>query len=145
MNSSSVPALALQPRSASRASWRRRIWRGEATTSVPSSHATSARHIAVPSCQGTGRSVVEVGHEHHVAVAALPGGHRVAVDGRHVDVDGEQVVAALGAVLDDLGEEVRRREALALQAPLHVGHGQHHRVDRAPLDYLPQLLQRHRA
>ena len=61
MNSSSVPALALQPRSARRASWRRRIWRGEATTSLPSSQATSARQIAVPSCQGTGRSVSRSG------------------------------------------------------------------------------------
>ncbi len=61
MNSSSVPALALQPRSASRASWRRRICRGDATTSVPSSHATSARQMAVPSCQGTVRSVAMSG------------------------------------------------------------------------------------
>ena len=37
---------------------------------------------------------------HEVAVAALPARHRVAVDGVHVDVDGEQVVAALGAVAD---------------------------------------------
>ena len=44
---------------------------------------------------------VEVGLEHEVAVAALPARHRVAVDGVHVDVDGEQVVAALGAVADD--------------------------------------------
>ena len=61
MNSSSVPAFALQPRSASRASWRRRIWRGEATTSLPSSHATSDRQITVPSCHGTGRSVSRSG------------------------------------------------------------------------------------
>ncbi len=106
MNSSSVPALALQPRSARRASWRRRIWRGEATTSAPSSHATSARHITVPSCQGTGRSVPRSGHQQHVAVAALPRGHRIALDRAHVHVDGEQVVAALGAVLGHLVQEV---------------------------------------
>ena len=46
MNSSSVPALALSPRSARRASWRRRIWRGEATTS----------RAVVP---------LQVGHQHH--------------------------------------------------------------------------------
>ncbi len=57
MNSSSVPAVALQPRSASRPSWRRRIWRGEASTSEPSSQARSAISITVPSCHGTGRSV----------------------------------------------------------------------------------------
>ena len=57
MNSSSVPAVALQPRSASRASWRRRIWRGEATTSDPSSQPRSAITSTVPSCHGTGRRV----------------------------------------------------------------------------------------
>ena len=57
MNSSSVPAVALQPRSASRASWRRRIWRGDATTSEPSSQARSAITSTVPSCHGIGRSV----------------------------------------------------------------------------------------
>ena len=52
---------------------------------------------------------VEVGLEHEVAVAALPARHRVAVDGVHVDVDGEQVVAALGAVADHRLQEPRRR------------------------------------
>ena len=61
MNSSSVPAYAFQPRSASRSSWRRRIWRGEATTGPPSSQSMSARHIAVPSCQGTWRNVAKSG------------------------------------------------------------------------------------
>src|ERR1019366_79367 len=53
-----VPGL---PGSPSRASWRLRIWRGEATTSEPSSQATSARHITVPSCHGTGRSMSRSG------------------------------------------------------------------------------------
>ena len=61
MNSSSVAALALKPRSARRASWRRRICRGEATTSRPSSHCRSAITIAVPGSQGTGRSVSRSG------------------------------------------------------------------------------------
>ena len=61
MNSSSVAASAVQPRSASRASWRRRIWRGEATTSEPSCQAMSAMHIAVASCHGTIRSVSRSG------------------------------------------------------------------------------------
>ena len=49
---------------------------------------------------------VQVGLEHEVAVAARPRRHVVALDGVHVDVDGEQVVAALGAVLGDLLDEV---------------------------------------
>ena len=61
MNSSSVPALAVSPRSASRASWRRRIWRGEATTSLPSSHWRSAITSTVAGCQGIGRSVSKSG------------------------------------------------------------------------------------
>ena len=63
----------------------------------------------------------QVGAQGEVAVAALPGRHRVAVDGVHVDVDGEQVVAAFGAVRSDVVEEVLRVEPLALQPPLHVG------------------------
>ena len=61
MNSSSVPALAVHPCSVRRASCRRRICRGEATTSEPSSQARSHRHMAVPSCHGTGRSVLMSG------------------------------------------------------------------------------------
>ncbi len=61
MNSSSVAASAFQPRSASRSSWPRRIWRGEATTGESSCHTRSAMHIAVPSCHGTGRSVERSG------------------------------------------------------------------------------------
>ena len=101
MNSSSVPALAISPRSASRASWRRRICRGEATTSVPSSHCEvghARMHRALVPRDRPQR--VEVGLHLEVAVAALPRRHLVAVDGLHVDVDGEQVVAALGAVLE---------------------------------------------
>ena len=39
----------------------RRIWRGEAATSAPSSQARSAITSAVPSCQGTSRSVSRSG------------------------------------------------------------------------------------
>jgi hypothetical protein len=61
MNSSSVPAKACHPRSVRRPSWRRRIWRGDATTSLPSSHTTSAMSIAVPAFHGTTRSVSRSG------------------------------------------------------------------------------------
>ena len=108
MNSSSVPALAVQPRSARRSSWRRRTWRGEATTSLPSCplHVGQAQRRALLPRHRPQR--VEVGRHHEVAVAALPRGHRVAVDGVHLDVDREQVVAALGAVVDHLVEEEAR-------------------------------------
>ena len=54
---------------------------------------------------------LEVGDHLEVAVAGVPGGHRVAADRLHLDVDGEQVVAALGPVLQHVAEEVRWRSA----------------------------------
>src|SRR5579864_3328046 len=36
-------------------------WRGEASTSRPSPHSRSARHMAVPSCQGTAHRVLRSG------------------------------------------------------------------------------------
>ena len=72
--------------------------------------------------------------ELHVAVPALPRRDRVAADGVHVHVDGEQIVAALGPVLDHVVDEVATVQALALQPPLHVGERHHHGVDLAGLD-----------
>ena len=43
-----------------------------------------------------------VGRHHHVAVARLPTRHSVSVDGVHLHIDREQVVAAFGAVGRDL-------------------------------------------
>ena len=61
---------------------------------------------------------VEVEGELHVAVAALPGADRVAVDGVHVHVDREQVVAALGAVLQHgVQEELGMHRACPGGAP----------------------------
>ena len=74
---------------------------------------------------------VQVEDELHVAVAALPRADGVAVDGVHVDVDGEQVVAPLGAVLEHRVEEELRMDPLALQPSLHVREGDHDGVDVA--------------
>ena len=87
---------------------------------------------------------VEVGAHHEVAIAALPRGHREALDRGHVDVDREQVVAALGAVLGHLVDEVMRDQPLAHQAALHVGDREQDGVDLPPLDQIPKLLERHR-
>ena len=85
---------------------------------------------------------VHVWRHHEVAVAALPARHRVAVHGVHVDVDREQVVAALGAVLRHLVQEVLHGEPLALEAALHVGDDKENCVDRAAVGGLAQLLER---
>jgi hypothetical protein len=116
MNSSSVPALALHPRSASRPSWRRRICRGDATTSEPSSQARPHGTIAVPWSHGTER---------------------------RVHVHGQQVVAALGPMLGDLLDEVPGGQSLALQAALRVAQGDQHRVDLAGFDPAAELLEPH--
>ncbi len=87
----------------------------------------------------------EVGRHHEVAVAARPRGHGIAVDRVHLHVDGQQVVAGLGAVGDDLVEKEARVHALALQPSLHVGQAQQHRVDAAVGDLRAELVERHRA
>ena len=78
---------------------------------------------------GRGRSRVparrsqrrDVRPDFEVAVAGRPRGHRVALDGVHLDVDGQQVVAGLGAVRDHVLDEVPADEPLALDPALHVG------------------------
>ena len=83
-------------------------------------HSRSARHSTVASCHGT--SAACRGRPHReVAVSLLPRGHLVAVDRGHLDVDGQQVVAALGPVIATLVEEMAGRQPLALQPALHVG------------------------
>ena len=83
---------------------------------------------------------VEVEGELHVAVALLPRRHRVPVDRVHVDVDAEQVVAALRAVIDHHVDEVLGVQPLALQPALHVGERDDHGVDRAVVDQRRQLV-----
>ena len=84
---------------------------------------------------------LEVEDELHVAVPLLPRGDGVAVDGVHVHVDAEQVVAALGlALAQHVVEEVAAVQALARQAPLHVGEGDHDGVDLVLLDGGAQRL-----
>jgi hypothetical protein len=83
---------------------------------------------------------VEVESELHVAVALLPRRHRVAVDRVHVDVDAQQVVAALRAVVDHHVDEVLGVQPLALQPALHVGERDDHGVDLAVPDQGRQVV-----
>ena len=142
MNSSSVPTRADSPCSASRSSWRFRTCRGSGLTGVPSSQIEVGDHERRAGQPRGEAQRVEVGHHHHVAVAAFPGRHRVAGDRVHLDVDGEQVVAALGAVLGKFLEEQPRRHALADETALHVGERDDHGVDLAGPDQVGQLLHR---
>ena len=116
MNSSSVPAIALPAalREALELAAQDLPRRGEHVRAVLPGQVGHQQHGAlVPGDRPQG---VEVGLHHEVAVAALPRRHLVAGDGVHVDVDGEQVVAALGPVRDHLVEEVRGGQPLALEA-----------------------------
>ena len=81
----------------------------------------SARHERGPLVPGQRAQRVEVGHHLEVAVAALPRGHRVAADGVHLDVDGEQVVAPSAPWSTTSSRKCSRGQALALQPALHVG------------------------
>jgi hypothetical protein len=85
----------------------------------------------VPGDRSQGR---HVGGKLEVAVAAGPRRHRVALHRVHVHVDREQVVAALGAVLGHLVEEVARGQSLALEAALHVRQGEQDGVDPARVE-----------
>jgi len=69
----------------------------------------------------------KVGLEHEVAIAFGPICGLVAGDGLHIDVVGEQVIAAM-RLLMRRGDEVGRMKALADQAALHVDAGAQHGV-----------------
>ena len=83
----------------------------------------------------------QVGHEVDVAVALVPAREREAGDRSHLHVDGEEVVARVCALAYGLDEEAGV-EPLADQAPVMVGEGNHHGVDRR---IRRQLLDRHHA
>ncbi len=86
----------------------------------------------------------EVGLHHVVAVARGPARRLVARHRLHLDVGGEQIVAAVGLLVGAFQEELRL-EPLAHQPALHVDLGHHHRVDAAVRDRLLQVAHRQKA
>ena len=72
----------------------------------------------------------EVGLHDEVAIALVPARRRVARHRLHVDVVGEQVVAAVRLLMRAVEEELGL-EALADQPALHVGNAATHGVDGA--------------
>ena len=82
-----------------------------------------------------------VGLHDEIAVALLPARRRVAGHRLHVDVVGEQVVAAVRLLVRAVDEKFRL-EALADEAALHVDHGDDHGVDRAGRDGFLQVIER---
>ena len=91
------------------------------------SHSTSALRSSQSATPQRG----EVGDEVDVAVAEVPAGELVAGHRLHLEVGGEQVVAAVGAVGGHVLEEEVGREALAAQPAVVVGEAGDDRVDLA--------------
>ena len=77
--------------------------------------------MAVPSSHGSSRSVAMSGTATMSPYPLVPVGEAVAGERLHVDVDGEEVVARLDAVLEDVVEEEAARDPLADRPSLHVG------------------------
>ncbi|MNF73957.1 hypothetical protein D3C84_559770 [compost metagenome] len=71
-----------------------------------------------------------VGLEHEIAVALAPAGRGVTRHRFHVDVVGQQVIAAVGFFMAAVDEKLDL-EALADQASLHVDHADQYGIDFA--------------
>ena len=80
-----------------------------------------------------------VGLQHEVAIALLPARRLVAGHRLHLDVDAEEVVAAMRFLVAAVGEELGV-EALADEAALQIDHGGHDRIDGAGLHLCLQLV-----
>ena len=81
----------------------------------------------------------EVRLHDEIAIALFPIGHGVARHRLHIDVVGEQIVAAM-RLLMGATEEKLGLEALADEPPLHVGEAGDDRVDLAGTHGLLQFL-----
>ena len=75
-----------------------------------------------------------------VAVALLPVGHGITRHRLHIDVVGEQIVAAVRLLISAV-EEILGLKTLADEPALHVGEAGDHRVDFACADSLLQFLE----
>ncbi|MNR03094.1 hypothetical protein D3C85_1189750 [compost metagenome] len=69
-----------------------------------------------------------VGLEHKIAIAFAPAGRGVTWHRFHIDVVGQQVVAAVGFFMAAVDEKLDL-EALADQSSLHVDHADQHGID----------------
>ena len=82
---------------------------------------------------------------HHVAIAGIPRGELVALNGVVLNVDSQEVVAAFCTVVGDVLQEVPCGDALPDQATLHVGEGHDHGVDLTRVIELLKVALRNKA
>ncbi|MNL64008.1 hypothetical protein D3C87_1881840 [compost metagenome] len=91
-------------------------------------------HIAEHQCRAfEPRHPAQGGHvrlEHKVAIAFAPAGGGITRHRFHVDVIGQQVIAAVGFFMAAVDEKLDL-EALADQPPLHIDHAHQHGIDFA--------------
>ena len=125
-----------KPASCARSICRWRIRRGATSTGASRLEIEQVAHdergAFEPGHEAEGR---EVGPAGHVAVALVPVREAVAGQHVHVDIDRQEVVAALDAALDDFVEEVMTRHPLAHQPALLVGEHDEHGVDLVGVDH----------
>ena len=84
----------------------------------------------------------KIGLHDEIAIALRPARRLVAGHRLHIDIVGQQVVAAMRLVIGGLDEEAGEKP-LADEPALHVDGAAEHRVDLARGDGLFQLLERH--
>ena len=82
----------------------------------------------------------EIGLHDEIAIALFPVGGRVSRHRLHVDVVGEQIVAAVRLLVGAF-EEILGLQALADQPALHIGKADHDRVDLPARDGILQLVE----
>jgi hypothetical protein len=85
----------------------------------------------------------KVGLHAEVAEPGLPVGQREAVERVHLDVEGEEVIAAVRAAVGDVVEEVVGGEPLADEAAENVGEDDDNGVDVPGLDLRRQCFEVH--
>ena len=101
---------------------------------------TSQSTSAVPSSHGIAAQRRQVGLHDEIAIALLPACRLVAGHRLHIDVVGEQIVAAMRLVVRGC-DEILGLEALADQPALHVDERGDDGVDLARGDGLLQLVE----
>jgi len=89
------------------------------------------QHQSGPVGPGGQAQGVHVGHQMDVAVAQFPVGEVVTGHRRHLHVDGQQVVAGVGARPGGVFQKKFGVEAFAHQPAVEVGEGHDHRFDIA--------------
>ncbi len=88
-----------------------------------------AQHEGGPVGPGRRAQGGQVGDKMEIAVAPLPVGVAVAGHRLHLHVDGQQVIAAVGAVADGIVDEEAGVESFAHRSTEMIGEGHDHRVD----------------